>query len=201
MTFLLCKFHSYSERSETPIDVAPVEVKENASPVTKLPASPIIVAPMAPQEDSSLDEVIEHENVVQVESMGSKKMNGSVPSHVLETSIDLGEGRADWLLLDMTGSTVSSTTGSSCVTPTLLGCIGSLSFLVIYSSKSLIWSSKLVFITSSSVSYDSSYSVVTLVTVSSRIVCSQLLRKQWNQSCLTVTSLLCLLPKKMMFHK
>ena len=73
---------------ETPIDVAPVEVKENASPVTKLPASPIIVAPMAPHEDSSLDEVIEHENVVQVESMGSKKMNGSVPSHVLETSID-----------------------------------------------------------------------------------------------------------------
>lgn len=74
--------------TETPIDVAPVEVKENTSPVTNLPASPIIVAPMAPQEDSSLDEVIEHQNVVQVESMAAKKMNGSVPTHVLETSID-----------------------------------------------------------------------------------------------------------------
>ncbi|XP_052100339.1 FERM domain-containing protein 5-like isoform X6 [Mytilus californianus] len=73
---------------ETPIDVTQKETKEKSSPVTNLAPSPIVVAPMAASEDSSLDEVIEHNKVVQVESEPPKKMNGSVPTHVLETTFD-----------------------------------------------------------------------------------------------------------------
>ncbi|CAC5420295.1 FERM domain-containing protein 5,Band 4.1-like protein 3,Band 4.1-like protein 2,FERM domain-containing protein 3,Band 4.1-like protein 1 [Mytilus coruscus] len=73
---------------ETPIDVTQKETKEKSSPVTNLAPSPIVVAPMAASEDSSLDEVIEHNKVVQIESEPPKKMNGSVPTHVLETTFD-----------------------------------------------------------------------------------------------------------------
>lgn len=75
-------------KEETPIDVTQKETKEKSSPVTNLAPSPIVVAPMAASEDSSLDEVIEHHKVVQVESEPPKKMNGSVPTHVLETTFD-----------------------------------------------------------------------------------------------------------------
>ncbi|XP_071166550.1 FERM domain-containing protein 5-like isoform X18 [Mytilus edulis] len=75
-------------KEETPIDVTHKETKEKSSPVTNLAPSPIVVAPMAASEDSSLDEVIEHNKVVQVESEPPKKMNGSVPTHVLETTFD-----------------------------------------------------------------------------------------------------------------
>lgn len=75
-------------KEETPIDVTQKETKEKSSPVTNLAPSPIVVAPMAASEDSSLDEVIEHNKVVQIESEPPKKMNGSVPTHVLETTFD-----------------------------------------------------------------------------------------------------------------
>lgn len=43
---------------------------------------------MAAQEDSSLDEVIEHNIAPVVESSPPKKMNGTVVTHVLETTFD-----------------------------------------------------------------------------------------------------------------
>lgn len=104
--------HNNVIKEETSIDAPTNEVKIEQSPITQIPPSPEIVAPMAAQEDSSLDEVIEHDRVVQiecvppkkvesvppkkaepvapkkVESAASKKMNGSVHTDVLETSID-----------------------------------------------------------------------------------------------------------------
>lgn len=74
--------------TETVIDAPPKETKEETTPVSHVAPSPLIVAPMAAQEDSSLDEVIEHNIAPVLETSPPKKMNGSVVTHVLETTFD-----------------------------------------------------------------------------------------------------------------